>query len=845
MHCASCVLKTEKAIKKVPGVTSVAVNIATNRATVEGDVADEAVKKAVESLGYTAESLEQRKSSEEETSRSAKKLFSGGQRTVSLKAIGMNNPHCAMIVEKVLKDLKGVEKIKVEFATEKVEVNFTAPTTIDAIKKAIKEAGYEPLEMQSEKIKTQNIEDREKIAREKEITKLKRKFWVGAVLSTIVFFGSFPEWFPFVPEQLRWWWTLFVLATPVQFWVGAQFYKGFWIATKHRTTNMDTLIAIGTTAAYAYSFVATFFPLFFASANVEPMVYYDTAAIIITLILLGRYLEAVAKGHTSEAIKKLMGLRAKTARVLREHVMDGKKHMMEMDIPIEEVVVGDIVVVRPGEKVPVDGIITEGATALDESMVTGESIPSDKKEGDTVIGATINKTGAFKFKATKIGAETLLAQIIKLVEEAQGSKAPIQRLADTITSYFVPAVLLIAIVTFGAWWFWNGSFTLALFNAIAVLIIACPCALGLATPTAIMVGTGKGAEHGILIRDAEALETAHKLTTVILDKTGTLTKGTPALTDVISLSLRAERSNPQGIATSSSTPRDDSFVLQLAASLGNQSTHPLNIPMVEEAKKKGLALLEVKNFKAIPGMGIEGVVNGKKIQLGNAKLIPIETQKDVVSKLQSEGKTAMLLAEAEPRTELRSGTGDGKILGVLAVADTIKETSKEAIAQLHAMGLEVAIITGDNQKTAEAIAKQLSIDRVLAEVLPQDKEKEVKKLQSEGKKVAMVGDGINDAPALAQANIGIAMGTGTDIAMESSDITLMRGDVRGVAQAIMLSRRTMRNIKQNLFWAYAYNTALIPLAAFGILNPIIAAFAMAMSSVSVVGNALRLKRVKL
>jgi Cu+-exporting ATPase len=634
------------------------------------------------------------------------------------------------------------------------------------------------------------------------------------------------------PMILQNFWVQLLLATPVQFWAGWSFYRATISALKHRTANMDTLVAIGTTVAYAYSVFVTVLPNVVESVGIDPFPYFDVAAIIIGLILLGRYFEAKAKAGTSEAIKKLIGLQAKTARVLRDN--------KELDIPISQVIIGDLIRVRPGEKIPVDGVIEQGESSVDESMITGESMPVDKTAGDVVVGATINKTGTFTFRTAKVGSDTMLAQIIKLVQEAQGSKAPIQRLADLVSSYFVPVVIMLAIATFVVWYNFgpNPVLLFALLNTVAVLIIACPCAMGLATPTAIMVGTGKGAEHGILIKDAESLEIAHKVKTIIFDKTGTLTKGKPEVTDIVPISV---------IPSEHSESRDYSQneILRMAASLEKGSEHSLAESIVNKAEEKKLALSKVEGFKAIPGYGVEGFIDTKKIVLGNRKLMireGIDTQKlnDEINRLENEGKTVMMLAL------------DNNLVGLIAVADTLKETAKEGIALLKKLKIEPVMITGDNQRTAQAIAKMLGIERVLAEVLPDQKEAEVKKIQAEGKRVAMVGDGINDAPALAQADVGIAMGTGTDIAIEAADITLINKDLRSVAATIQLSKKTMRAIKQNLFWAFGYNIILIPVAMgilypfWGILlNPIFASVAMATSSVSVVLNSLLLKRKRI
>jgi len=670
------------------------------------------------------------------------------------------------------------------------------------------------------------LEQKKELIEKKKRKKLIQKLLVGAILSIIIFFISLNiiPGINAISDQIRFI-ILFILALPVQVWVGSQFYKGLVVVFKYRTADMNTLIAIGTLSAFIYSTIVTFFPKLFIRAGIELHVYFETAAIIITLILLGRFLEARAKGRASSAIKKLMQLEAKTARVI---VNDKEK-----EIDINEVKVDDIILVKPGEKIPVDGIIIDGGSAIDESMVTGESIPVEKDKDDEVIGATLNTSGAFKFKATKVGKDTVLSQIIKLVEEAQGSKAPIQRLADTVASFFVPIVIGIAIVTFIAWIIWgpSPSITFALVSFVAVLIIACPCALGLATPTAIMVGTGKGAENGILIKDATSLELAHKLNTIVMDKTGTLTKGEPVVTDIILKEKDSSYSSEE--------------LLRISASSELQSEHPLGKAIIKKADELNIKLDEPKNFRSITGKGIYAEVGGKKILKGN--LVLMKENNITLSNLE---KTALDLAD-DGKTPIFISI-DEKAIGIIAVADTLKDNAREVVERLHRLGLEVVMLTGDNKNTANAIAKRAGIERVLSEVLPENKTDEVKKLQEEGKIVAMVGDGINDAPALVQADVGIAIGTGTDIAMESSSITLIKGNLEGVLKAIMLSKNTIKVIKQNLFFSFFYNSILIPIAA-GVLYPIIgilispmfAAAAMALSSISVISNSLRLRRLKL
>ena len=731
---------------------------------------------------------------------------------------GMHCASCVRVLERALKKVEGIDEATVNLASEKATISFDPKVATDEkITSAISKVGYSALLQEGAK-----TEDEEKEEKQKELKVLKNKVVFSLLIGGLILWGSFPGLMETAPSFLQNFIVQFLLALPVQFFAGKDFYKAAIPALKNRTANMDTLVALGTTAAFAYSTVVTFIPNIIKGLGINPEPYFDVSVIIIGLILLGRFFEARAKAGTSEAIKKLIGLQAKTARVVR----NGK----EIDIPIGEVAVGDLIRVRPGEKIPVDGRIVEGESSIDESMVTGESIPYDKTKGDMVIGATINKTGTFTYKAMKVGQETMLAQIIKLVEAAQGSKAPIQRLADMISSYFVPVVIMLATLTFVVWYVVGPapSFLYALLNMVAVLIIACPCAMGLATPTAIMVGTGKGAENGILIKDAESLETAHKVKTIIFDKTGTLTQGHPEVTDIISLDQKINQQK----------------LLEIAASLEKGSEHSLAEAIVKEAESKNLKLEKIDGFKAVPGHGIEGSLDKIKYIFGNRKLMNKEgvNIEDVlqIEKLENDGKTVMLLGSNK------------NLIGLVAVADVLKDSAKKGVLSLQKLGIEVAMITGDNQRTAKAIAQKLGITRVLSEVLPDEKEAEVRKIQAEGKTVAMVGDGINDAPALAAADVGIAMGTGTDVAIEAADITLINKDLESLAKGIMLSKKTMRTIKINLFWAFGYNVVLIPVA-MGILypfvglllNPIFASAAMAMSSVSVVSNSLLLKRAKI
>lgn len=791
MTCAACANRIEKGLKKVEGVHEANVNFALEKTKIMYDPAKtnpQQFKEKVEALGYGI-------------------VSDKAEFTVS----GMTCAACANRVEKRLNKLDGVNKATVNFALESATVDFNPDeVNINEMKSAITKLGYK-LEVKPDE------QDASTDHRLQEIERQKKKFIISFILSfpllwAMVSHFSFTS-FIYLPDMLMNPWVQLALATPVQFIIGGQFYVGAYKALRNKSANMDVLVALGTSAAYFYSVYLSIQSI--GSSEHMTDLYFETSAVLITLIILGKLFEAKAKGRSSEAIKKLMGLQAKTATVVR----DGT----EIKILIEEVVAGDIVYVKPGEKIPVDGEIVEGKSAIDESMLTGESIPVDKSIGDVVIGSTINKNGFLKVKATKVGRDTALAQIIKVVEEAQGSKAPIQRVADQISGIFVPVVVVIAIITFAVWMIFvtPGDFSGALEKMIAVLVIACPCALGLATPTSIMAGSGRSAEYGILFKGGEHLEATHRLDTVILDKTGTVTNGKPTLTDVIV----ADGFN-------------ENELLRLVGAAERNSEHPLAEAIVEGIKEKGIDLPNSETFEAIPGFGIESAVEGKQLLIGTRRLmkkfnIDIEEVSKSMEELEREGKTAMLIAI------------DKEYAGIVAVADTVKDTSKSAIARLKKMGLDVVMITGDNTQTAQAIAKQVGIDHVIAEVLPEGKAEEVKKLQANGKKVAMVGDGINDAPALATANIGMAIGTGTDVAMEAADITLIRGDLNSIADAIFMSKMTIRNIKQNLFWALAYNALGIPIAALGFLAPWVAGAAMAFSSVSVVLNALRLQRVKL
>jgi Cu+-exporting ATPase len=804
MSCVTCSQTIEKKLSNLKGVTKATVNFAAEKAIVDYDpnaLDQKTIEDAVVEVGYKVV-----------------------HESVFLKITGMSCVTCAQTIEKALNEKEGIYNASVNFAIEKATVEYNSEQiSVAGIRKVIQDVGYDVI------VPEEGLEDREKSERERNIRILKYKFAFSAVVNIPVvlynYYYILPFALPTLPLDNFIPFLLFVLATPVHFIVGHGFFVGAYKALKNKNPNMDVLVAIGTSAAYFYSVYVTFTGAGF--------LYYTTAVSLMTFLILGRLLEAIAKGRTSAAIRKLMGLRAKTARVVR----DGE----EMEVPVEDVQVGDIVVVRPGEKISVDGVVIQGYSGVDEKVITGESMPVEKKVGDEVVGATMNKTGMLKFRATKVGADTVLAQIIKLVEDALGSKAPIQSLVDAVSARFVPAVIVTATLSFLVWYFVGMGFIFALTIFIAVLIIACPCAMGLATPTAIMVGVGKGAENGILIKSGEALETAHKLQAIVFDKTGTLTKGEPEVTDIVTVTPPA--GNPSRTAQKVKA-LNEKQLLQLAAVTEKNSEHPLGEAIVKRAMERGIKVTDPEFFNAIPGHGVEVKYNGMEILLGNRKLmkkkdIDIEFLEEKMKALEEDGKTAMLMAV------------DEKAAGIIAVADTLMEYSTEAVKTLQKMGLEVIMLTGDNERTANAIAKQIGMNRVLAEVLPGEKANEIKRLQEEGKIVAMVGDGINDAPALAQADIGIALGSGTDVAMETGDIVLVKDDLRDVVIGIQLSRATMRKIKQGLFWAFAYNIALIPVAA-GILypfmsillDPIFAAAAMATSSVSVVTNASLLKRFR-